>query len=110
MDELSDQSLNLNFLPISGLDTGGNWDTIYGFVDQNDIKCSYEKRRYNNQASSNMNEILQLDMYELIDNKWLHSVNASNWYGNLEASNLANHSNLFSMLDQILVNDFSVIR
>lgn len=98
LDKLSSKSLN--FLPSDGVDTGGsNWDKIYKFINSESIDCSIEKKSFFNDEQD---RIHQLHNYELINNCWIHSVNASNWFGNNDENEKAKENKLVSLMHSYL--------
>lgn len=67
----------LNFMPGEGLDTGGmNWFFLYkNIVKESLLKVRHE---YKNITKGN---VKQINIYEILDESWIHSINASNWFG-----------------------------
>ncbi|RTL12955.1 MAG: hypothetical protein EKK54_02540 [Neisseriaceae bacterium] len=88
---------NLDFLPIKGLDTGGgNWQNLYNHINHDLINCSYDKRNY---ESSGESSIHQINNFEVIDDCWIHTVNASGWYIMDEVLEVEKHDKIKRLLD-----------
>jgi len=65
----------LDFLPISGLDTGGgNWPRLYRHLDR--ARLPHVENRL---ANVRPGDDKQADMVEWIGEDWLHTINASAW-------------------------------
>lgn len=67
-------NLNLNFLPCSGLDTGGsNWEPLFSKINHENLSPLTQT-----QHSFREGKVVQSDMYEMLGD-WMHTYNASNW-------------------------------
>lgn len=72
----------LNFMNGDGLDTGGmNWPVLYKHIDKKTLLVV-------NITYKNLTEghVKQLNMYEMFDNDWIHSINAGKWFTTDEVS------------------------
>lgn len=62
---------DLNFLPLPGLDSGGG---LTNLIKDKKVLFLEEKHEKNNDFNKSY-----YDFYSIIDNKWFHFVNGSNW-------------------------------
>jgi len=68
------ENINVDFLPVPGLDTGGaNWESIYKYLNRNEIK--WPVHRY---IRYRPGKIVQSSSVEQIGD-WIHLINASGW-------------------------------
>lgn len=68
---------DLDFRPVAGLDTGGaNWQYFFSKISTKNIRKANINTIYTTQDGSRNK---QRDAIQIIDNIWLHLINASNW-------------------------------
>ncbi len=69
----------LDFMPVPGLDTGGaNWSVFYKDMDPSSYGVAKLRTIY---PKNSKEKNKQRDAYEIVDNLWMHLINASNWAG-----------------------------
>lgn len=68
----------MDFKPGCGGDTGGNnWKIIYKWMNESEIHCANESKLVIRETNGPVNS--QKDEIEIIDDSWVHMINASDW-------------------------------
>jgi hypothetical protein len=71
------QSVVMNFLPVSGLDTGGaNWPLLYSRFPRSVVPTPRQTKIFLRAGGNS-----QSDAVERFDDDWLHMINGSSWAG-----------------------------
>jgi len=74
-------SKNLDFKPGYGGDTvSSNWKNIYQNIPEDEIKFASLRKKFIND-SNHGNYARQSNEVDILDDAWLHMVNASDWAG-----------------------------
>lgn len=73
------ENKELDFLPVKPSDTyldtgGGNWYSVYSKISKNDIMIAYERKERLRDGDE-----FHGDFIQYIDERWIHSINGSNW-------------------------------